>query len=170
MIQKQIPQNHKFYFHQFSKKNIDFTRRLKIYKDYCEPFGSKIRNFAPTQIIGILPQDSPKLKKVFDSIKNASLVKATSPLDHKSIWIEIFPKDINKGHTFLWLCKHLNINYKNSIGVGNDYNDVDFLDLVSFPFVVENSPEDLKQKYPTTKHCDENGLTKAIKNFRTLLL
>jgi hydroxymethylpyrimidine pyrophosphatase-like HAD family hydrolase len=52
---------------------------------------------------------------------------------------------------------------ENICGLGNDYNDIDFLNITGKSFMVENAPEDLKKMYELTVSNDENPLSKVIK-------
>lgn len=76
--------------------------------------------------------------------------------------MEIYPNGVNKGSSLMWLCNKLNISLKGTIGLGNDYNDIDFLDIVGKAFVVENSPSILKNKYLTTVSNNGSPLTNII--------
>jgi hydroxymethylpyrimidine pyrophosphatase-like HAD family hydrolase len=56
----------------------------------------------------------------------------------------------------------LNINLKETAGLGNDYNDIDFLDICEKSYVVENSPKILKDKYHVTVNNNESPLYSLI--------
>jgi hydroxymethylpyrimidine pyrophosphatase-like HAD family hydrolase len=90
------------------------------------------------------------------------VIRSTSPLDGKSIWIEIFPKTVSKGLAAAWLCQRLGCDPANVIGIGNDYNDIDLLNWTQHSFVVENAPYELKQKFQITESNVNSGFTKVV--------
>jgi Cof subfamily protein (haloacid dehalogenase superfamily) len=163
MIFEPIPNNHKFKWHKGSRNNTDFYRRFKTYMDHS----TKIENIEDCnidscQILAILPPESDKFNYLASLFPNANTIRATSPIDHKSIWLELFPTEVSKGHSSLWLMNKLGIKQENSIGVGNDYNDIAFLEICNKSYVVENAPEDLKIVYNTLPKDEEDGFSHII--------
>jgi len=163
MILDPIPLNHQFWYYQGGNKNSDFDRRLNLYKQFATPVG-KIEDTRrdACQLLAILPNKEDwfeELKNKFDDIK---IIRATSPLDHESIWMEIFPLHISKGHGCEWLCKKLGLKAENSFVIGNDYNDIDLLEWGKHSYVVDNAPKELKDKYKTTENVIRDGFTIAV--------
>ncbi len=163
MILDPVPNNHQFSYYRSENSNPDFDRRLSLYK----PFSTPIKHSEETkrdacQLLVIIPNcidDFNELKTKFNQVK---VIRATSPLDHESIWMEIFPLHISKAYGAEWLCKHLKIDPKKSIVIGNDYNDLDLLEWGEHSFVVANAPRDLKASYQVSKSVDEDGFSHAI--------
>ncbi|MFW5799204.1 MAG: HAD family hydrolase, partial [Spirochaetota bacterium] len=89
-------------------------------------------------------------------------VKTTSPLDGKSIWIEIFPLSVSKSLAGQYIADIENVPYYNIATVGNDYNDLDLLNWSKKSFVVSNAPDELKNKYKCVRSNNENGFTEAV--------
>lgn len=163
MILDPIPLNHQFWYYQSGNKNSDFDRRLNLYKQFATPVG-KIEDTKrdACQLLAILPNKEDwfeELKTKFDDIK---IIRATSPLDHESIWMEIFPLHISKGHGCEWLCKKLGLKSENSFVIGNDYNDIDLLEWGKHSYVVDNAPKELKDKYKTTENVIRDGFAIAV--------
>lgn len=160
-IQFPIPENHKYYYHKANKLHIDFEFRNKLY----EKFSFKLNNSYPyknaSQFIVIL-NNMDEFKKIETKIENLKVVRATSPLDNKSIWLEIFSKEVSKANGGKFICDLYNISQKNTLSIGNDYNDIDLLNWTNFSFVVENSPEILKKKYLNCIDNNSNPLTEVI--------
>jgi Cof subfamily protein (haloacid dehalogenase superfamily) len=163
MIHEVIPNNHKFVYHFSGKHNPDFERRISIYKDFAQPLNTKTETYKHAcQILAVFPNDLTlfeKIKQKFDDIK---IIRTTSPLDGDSIWMEIFPNTVSKGHGVEWLCKHLKINPKYTISIGNDFNDIDMLEFTSARYIVSNAPGELKSVFPVCKSNCENGFTDAV--------
>jgi len=166
MVHKLIPENHKFFYYRSSKTNPDFERRIKHYKEFAEKLKpEKIRYQDSSQIIAIFnnnEQGKIRFNQVKSELDFLKVIKTTSPLDYKSLWMEIFPQNVSKGHGVEWLCEYIDIDIAKTLGVGNDYNDLDLLEFTYHSFVVDNAPRDLKNKYMSCKSNRECGFTDAI--------
>ena len=164
MILDPIPLNHQFWYYQSGNKNPDFDRRLALYKQFATPVGqlSDTKRDA-CQILAILPNKVDWFEELKTKFTDIKIIRATSPLDHESIWMEIFPEHISKGHGCQWLCDQLQINANESFVIGNDYNDIDLLEWGEHCFVVANAPKELKDKYQVTESVTDDGFAKAVK-------
>jgi len=164
MIHDKIPNNHFFDFFRFSAGNTDFHHRIDIYQEYARQ--AQPDNYIykeSSQLLAVLPPKSDFSFFDQEILESYSIIHATSPLDHQSRWIEIFPKNISKAQTAQLLCNFLNIDQQNVMAVGNDYNDLDLLDWAGSAFIVENAPEEIKPKYYNIPSCHENGIIDAAK-------
>ncbi len=165
MIQNAIPDNHFFNYRFKSKNNSDFITRMEFYKKYCSPLDGNLK-MRSSQLLAIVPDNNGN--RLFEIIKENlpefSIIKATSPFDGKTVWIEIFPPGTSKSHAASWLARQLEIPEDNTVAVGNDYNDEDLLHWANQGYVVKNAPEDLKQKFITVASNNNSGVSEAIKN------
>ncbi len=163
MLHLPIPDNHKFFFRANENPTEDFIRRKSYYRNYSKPLISKYTGEA-AQFLAIF--DNPqKYKKIFDKLKDKfGLVRATSPIDGKSIWLEIFPGNTDKGFGIRYICEKYGISLEETLATGNDFNDLAMLETVKYPYVTENSPEELKKKFLNTESNNENGVYSAIIN------
>ncbi|MCW8892408.1 MAG: Cof-type HAD-IIB family hydrolase [Deltaproteobacteria bacterium] len=160
-VQDKIPDNHCFSYVLFNQENEDFRRRLSIYEGFTRPLDINALDDA-SQIIAILEDDVEwfeELSRKFDDVK---VIRATSPLNGKSIWMEFFPQHVSKSYGIQYLCELLQIDKSQTIGIGNDFNDIDLLNYCKYSFVVDNAPTELKQKYPSVASNDMNGFTDFI--------
>ena len=158
MIHKIIPENHRFLFWKTGNSNPDFERRIEIYRQFAQPLKLPIKIKKASQFIAVLPESlEQKFAEIKADLTEMQTIRATSPLDHRSIWLEVLPKRVSKGHSAEWLCNFLNIDRENSIGIGNDFNDLDLLDWTAESYVVGNSPEELKNRYQVIKSNEEDG-------------
>jgi len=164
MVHEPIPANHRFLYHQASTNNSDFIRRIEIYHQYCQPYIPGIAyGSSATQILAVLPKNVElfeKLKSLFPAMK---VIRATSPLDGHSIWMEIFRKDVSKAHGVGYLCGLLKIQNNQVLTIGNDFNDLDMLSNFEVSFVVSNAPEELKEQFPSVKSNNESGFSDAVR-------
>jgi Cof subfamily protein (haloacid dehalogenase superfamily) len=163
MVHEPIPANHRFLFHNSGNENPDFHRRIEVYKQFCQPFipGVPYESSA-TQILAVLPFDVEwfeSLKKRFPTLK---VIRATSPLDGHSIWMEIFRKDISKAYGIEYLCNDLSVSNSEVMTIGNDFNDLDMLTHYENSFVVANSPLELRQKFSTVNSNNDSGFSDAV--------
>lgn len=163
MILDPIPLNHQFWYYQSGHKNSDFDRRLALYKQFATPVG-KLEDTKrdACQILAILPNKEDWFEELKTKFNDIKIIRATSPLDHESIWMEIFPLHISKGKGCQWLCDRLGISQQESFVIGNDYNDIDLLEWGAISFVVANAPTELKTKYRVTDTVTNNGFAKAV--------
>jgi hydroxymethylpyrimidine pyrophosphatase-like HAD family hydrolase len=53
-------------------------------------------------------------------------------------------------------------NIIQTLSIGNDYNDLDLLEWTASSFVVENAPDDLKERFPVVASHNESGVAEAI--------
>ena len=165
MIQKSIPDNHHFLYHYGSEKdNPDFFRRIDLYRGFTEPVDGQIEHLTDaSQFLVIDPSGASGIEALHRSLPGFSIIRATSPIDHKTMWIEIFPANVSKGHAADWLCGMLGISKEKTIGIGNDFNDVDLLEWTGNPWVVANAHDDLKAKYPSSLSRNGQGFSEIIR-------
>lgn len=163
MIHEMIPDNHKFIYHRSGIPNLDFEARIKVYEDFAYKLDPKNENYKHAcQILAVFPNDLGLFEEIQQKFNDIKIIRTTSPLDGNSIWMEIFPETVSKGHGVDWLCKKLNINPSKTISLGNDYNDIDMLEYTEKKYVVANAPDDLKERFPVCKSNQESGFTDAL--------
>ncbi len=165
MVHKAIPDTGCFVYKSFGNRNPDFDTRLALHEKYAQSFPKSFESFGPaTQVLGIIPGE--KIPHQIETIKEAlsgfSVIHVTSPLDHQSVWIEVFHKDVSKSKTVEWLARRLGILQKDVISVGNDYNDEDLLSWSGQAYVVNNAPDSLKKKFKTILSNNHSGVTRAV--------
>ena len=164
MIHEVIPENHKFVYHRSQQHNPDFERRYQLYQDFAEPLDPKSENYQHScQILAIPGESSQWHERLIREIPEAKVIRTTSPLDGISMWIEIFPSGVSKGHGVEWLCHHTHVDPEKTVGIGNDYNDLDLLNYTKNSYVVDNAPEELKERYPNCRSNLDCGFTDAVK-------
>lgn len=60
------------------------------------------------------------------------------------IWFSVGSSDSSKGNAVIKLSKYLGISLKNTIAIGNDYNDLSMFDVCEVSAAVDNSNDDIK--------------------------
>jgi Cof subfamily protein (haloacid dehalogenase superfamily) len=163
MVHDLVPGNHLFLYHDSNCGNSDFARRIELYSDFAKPLTTDPPNYRnASQLVAIVPENLSVLEEIRSKLSELKVVRTTSPLDGKNMWIEIFPANVSKGHTAEWMCNKLAISRSATLGTGNDYNDLDLLNFVEFPFVVSNAPGQLKKLFRNCKSNNDNGFTDAV--------
>jgi HAD superfamily hydrolase (TIGR01484 family) len=166
MIHRTIPDNHMFSYFRSNAGNDDFERRLALYNQFAVPLNEETDGFgAATQLLAVVPEKNSHaaLARVRGDLSDFSVIRTTSPLDGKATWIEIFPTVVSKSRTAAWLAEELKINRRNIVSVGNDYNDLDLLEWTANSFVVDNAPEELKNRFTAVASNNDGGVAEAVR-------
>ncbi len=165
MILDPVPASHRFCYFRTKRKNPDFDTRLLLYKPHIYSMDVINDGYRPAcQILAIIPEGFRKYNEIKNMLVDYKVIRTTSPLDGETTWVEIFPRDVSKGHAADWLCQYLSCPVNSVIAIGNDYNDLDLLNWANHSFVVANAPPDLKEKYFVTDKNTKDGFSKAIMN------
>jgi len=165
MLHAPLPDNHYFVYFKNSHTNKDFNRRLELYEKFAKPLqNASSINDAASQFVCVFPEHEHFPKDLNTEITGLNLVRATSPLDHKSNWYELYPAQVSKAKAAGFLANKFGIDSKDAVALGNDYNDWDLLDWAGSPFVVKNAPEELKSIYPVTLSNNQSALSQVVKH------
>ena len=153
------PRNHHFYYRASGAANADFVRRLERYRDFARPFESRhLDGLRASQLIVIEAEErSSVYQPLRRELRGLSVVRTTSPLDHRSRWIEIFPPEVSKSRAAERIRRSHGVDLAQVSAVGNDYNDTDLLDWAGNAYVVDNAPRDLKAVHTVVASNDEDG-------------
>jgi hydroxymethylpyrimidine pyrophosphatase-like HAD family hydrolase len=170
MVLDEVPQNHRFSAHVFNEVHPDMQRRIDLYDGHVKRanYDSPAKGGA-CQLIGVVSEGVDIMDELSNELDGMKVLRATSPLDGKSVWIEIYPKHISKGSVAKNICENAKVDFNKTAGIGNDYNDLDLLEFVRNPYVVSNAPESMKLRYGTVSKCGENGVKEAAEDFLTKL-
>ncbi len=166
MIHRPYPETKRFVYKSHGSWNPDFFARIKLYKKYCKPLiKENLKVFGKaTQVLSIVPRGKARgiTQKAREQLNDFSVIKATSPLDGRSIWIEVFPASVSKSRAAAWLARSISIKQQSVVSVGNDYNDMDLLSWSGKGYVVDNAPFALKEKFETVASNNGCGVSEAI--------
>lgn len=166
MIHFPIPDNHCFFYHRFNKDNIDFENRIKLYQDFAKTGHNHILDLMEvSQFLVVESTDMYLTEQISRDLKEFTIIRTTSPLDHQSLWVEIFHKDVMKSLAINRLSGILNILRNDIYAIGNDFNDLDMLEWSYHSFVVDNAPDEMKRRIKTVATADRNGFSEAVDLF-----
>ena len=170
MVHKPVPDTRNFIYKpgkgDLQTSSADFQARISMYGDYGTPMTKTgVNGFgAATEVLAIVP--APQGHVVADEIQlqlhDFSVIKATSPLDGESMWIEVFHPDVSKSRAAAGLANALGIAQNDVVAVGNDYNDLDLLQWAGRGFVVANAPDEIKKGFEVVAPHTRCGVREAI--------
>lgn len=99
-----------------------------------------------------------KLKKVEIKNQHKSLTDETTPKEG-NIYYDIADIQSNKGNAIIKLCKLLNIDLKDTVAIGDEYNDLSMFQIVGYSVAMGNANEKIKaQVNEVTLSNDEDGV------------
>ena len=182
MVHLGVPDNHHFYYHggadqvggraigQATENNPDFHRRCQRYEKFAQPLDG--RSVGVQEVSQFLVIEAPGSESHYDALvaelAHLNVVLTTSPLDHCSRWIEIFPASASKSQAADWLRHRHGVDHGAVVAVGNDYNDRDLLEWARHSYVVSNAPAALKSRYAVVSSNDDQGFAEAVSMCRFL--
>lgn len=167
MVHHPIPDNHFFHYYQHGGHNPDFFHRKKLYDDYAHEFDwGEVEKLEATQFVIISPSGEEMYRRIEKEIQEVSVIRSSSPLDHRSMWIEIFPAGSHKASGVAWLAERLEIPQERVMAIGNDFNDLHMLEWASTGFVVENAPEELRKNFVVVEPCGMGGFSAAVQMWK----
>ncbi len=165
MVHAPIPENHRFWYRMTGKENPDFQRRLDWYRDVAAPFDDSVWALRQAcQFVAIEPAASglAMYARVKSQLEPLSVIRATSPFDGESFWLEIFPNGVSKATACDWIAQQHQIHQSATLAVGNDYNDSALLAWGGTSYVVANAPAELHAMYAVVASNDADGFSEAI--------
>lgn len=166
MVHNPLPDNHKFLYHKKNDLNQDYQARYDIYEEHAAPLEdfSELIDGSSQFLVVDVPEGN--LYEEIDTIlTNYTVIRTTSPLDHKSAWIEIFPSQTDKGKTLKILTENYNLGADNVLSIGNDFNDVHMLRWAKESRVVANAHQDLRTEFQTVSSNDNEGFSEAVEEW-----
>ena len=166
MVHHAAPDTHCFHFFRSSDGgNTDFERRIERYARFSQRLGDGVpKGVDVSQLLVVEPPGSAScLDLLAREFEDVHVVRTTSPLDHASTWIELFPIGVSKAHAADWIRTRHGIGRARTIAVGNDYNDLDMLEWADRACVVSNAPVSMRARFEVVRSNDEDGFTDAVR-------
>jgi HAD superfamily hydrolase (TIGR01484 family) len=164
-IQGSFPEAHRLHWIP-GNHGTDFKTRLELYRGYTEQVASP--EMDASEVIGFVePEAADEVIRALEGILGGeySIIRATSPIDHFTVWIEVFPQGVNKGTACEFIRKQSGIHRNMTAAVGNDWNDIHMLEWAASPFIVENCPEELSSRYTAVPSNDCGGVASAARKW-----
>lgn len=159
--------------------NIRIVNKLK-YNDHTEIVPSKgiISAAYDNDIMQctIIGKELEKMKTIRSQILEVSGVRIANEskcfankeiLPNDSIYCDVVDKNVSKGFAAKKLCELLKIQKEETIGIGDSYNDLEFLEYVGYSVAMKNAIEGLKEKVDYVTNT--NDLDGAAEFFEKIL-
>lgn len=162
-----FPDNHNFFWWK-NHECPEIDRYIELHSKMGKA-GEIIpgNKYSSSQLLLFFPKTSNRFdlvkKELLAQFSEISIIRTTSPLNENWLWMEIFPKGISKAHGIAEICHLKGINRKETLGIGNDFNDIEMLDFTHLSYVVRNSPEELREKFLISLPHHENGFSHAVR-------
>lgn len=161
-----IPDSHLFLYHQADYlANTDFNHRLQTYRQHATPLPHDPATlpWPPSLFLTTIPPSPDLYQQVAQMLMPyGQVTRTTSPIDHRSIWVELYPEGVSKASGLLWLTKKLGIPPEGVAVIGNDYNDLPMLKAFPAAFIIADGHPDLQQHFQQVAPCKLGGLAEAI--------
>jgi len=155
MVHLPIPENHRFYFYpaRSGRPNPDFAARCALYAQFAQPGeGARLSLCEACQLLAVEPSPAPGGCSVYpqlvEELAALRVIRATSPLDGRSCWIEVFSPEVSKACAAAWVARRAGVGQEGVMAVGNDYNDLDLLAWAPASYAVRGSPRELLERFP----------------------
>ena len=156
-----VPDNHRFLYHESVAEDTDFRRRCQHEPAFAAPLEPSAAPSSASQLLAVIPPDLARFAAMRDALPGLEVVRTTSPVDGRSIWVEIFPPGVSKASGCQWLAEFGAIPRQRTYCLGNDYNDLHMLEWSHHPAVVANAPADLRARFPVVASHADNPLADA---------
>lgn len=163
MLHHPIPDNHRFFYFDGDAPHEDHERRKVKHAEICSPWDGNAPDIA-SQFLVVCHAEvgDAKWTSLSESLGAFNVIRATSPLDGVSTWLEIFSRQVSKSLAASWLADRLGISRQNVLAIGNDYNDEDLLAWAGTAFLVEDAVKALHGKFPFVGSCAAGGFCEAV--------
>lgn len=140
MVHDDFPGNHGFAYSRGLKPVEDFERRLALHAAHGREMDGCPDMDTASQVLAVVDAADEELHaRLAKEFAGLSVIRATSPLDGRSVWIEIFAAGVSKAAGVRDIIDRHGLQDAMIAAIGNDHNDRDMLDMAHVPFKIENS-------------------------------
>lgn len=166
---KAVPDNYKCWYHRGSVACPEFERYFEFQKAHAEAIpGPQSLDTEACQFLVVFPNNPARFHSLKDEIQmnfpEVKVVRTSSPLETDYIWMEIFHHTVSKGNGVKFLCDLLQIGPEYTLGIGNDFNDLDLLEFTRYSYMVENGPQELKERFLLARSNEQGAFARAVEN------
>ena len=172
MAHSPVPDDHRFRYVRARGENPDFERRVGRYDEFATRWElADGGGFAPAgaacQFVAIVGGDEAHIvDRARAALPGFEVVRSTSPLDGRSIWVEVRPPGVGKARAVAWLAARHRLDAARTAAVGNDYNDSEMLAWSANAFVVGNAPPELRERFRVVSPNDAGGFSDVVEALR----
>jgi hydroxymethylpyrimidine pyrophosphatase-like HAD family hydrolase len=167
-IHEAAPHSHRFRYRHHPADGTDFLLRLERNTDHGRPLDGIPLDLAfpegVSQLLVFAPPGAGWPERLTQTHPELRVLHSTSPLDGRSAWIELQPREVSKsaGAARL-LTDQLGIPAGAVRALGNDHNDRDLLEWAGDAAVVDNAPDELRRRHRVVPACAVGGAAAALR-------
>ena len=166
---KPVPDNFKCWYYRGSVACSEFERYFGFHQAYSEEFMiNQIPESEASQFLVVFPNNADHFHLLKEEIQlrfpEVKVVRTSSPLETDYTWMEIFHHSVSKGNGVKFLCDRLHIEHEYTLGIGNDFNDLDLLEFTRYSYMVKNGPQELKDRFLRAQSNEDSAFAKAVEN------
>ena len=162
-----VPHTHQFAWrrHRPVGSNPDFDARMAIYEEWARDWNhmDPAASDGACQVLVIRPPGMLLDPDMERQLRGWSVFHSSSPLDHASMWLEVFPAGMDKGSALADWCREHGIPASRVMALGNDFNDRSMLEWSGYPRVVANAPKELRLRFRTLPAAGQGGFAAAAR-------
>ena len=165
---KPVPENYKCWYHRGSVLCQEFESYSDFHQSYSEPLPTEqpIGSEA-SQFLVVFPNNLDRFLTLKNDIEmrfqDIKVVRTSSPLEAGYIWMEIFHQSVSKGNGVKFVCDTFKIEHEYTLGIGNDFNDLDLLEFTNYSYIVENGPEEMKERFLSARSNEESAFAQVVR-------
>ena len=165
-----VPDNHDCWYYRGSQFCSEFERYSEFHHAHSEALPSDRNvNSEACQFLIIFPDDLTSFIALKENIERqfpeVKVVRTSSPFETGYIWMEIFHQSVSKGNGVRFICDTFQIDHGYTLGIGNDFNDMDLLEFTNYSYIVENGPVEMKKQFQVACSNEENAFACAVNKY-----
>ncbi len=164
---KPVPDNHNCWYYRGSVPCTEFESYFEYLQSNSEPLtsGEQVHSDA-SQFLVVFPNNLALFLALKEEIEcrfpDVKVVRTSSPLESGYIWMELFHHSVSKGNGVKYVCDTLQIEHEYTLGIGNDFNDWDLLEFTNYSYIVENGPQEMKERFLPIVANEESAFARAV--------
>lgn len=162
-----VPENHQHYYYRGTEPSEEFERYFTFNQYFAEELNTDaLPQTELCQFLVIIKENEKHFNELKTEIEalcpEIRVVRTSSPITKGYIWIEVFHRLVSKGNGVLEVCRRHNIDPKQTMAIGNDYNDFDLLAFARHSFLTANAPHEIKNRFPLLPSNEEDAFARAV--------
>ena len=142
---------------------VDETQKRFIYNSNKHVY---LKNVVKCFVLHIELQLAEKIYQSFKKNPDIAVTKSISRVEPIGISIHITHKDARKDKALKYICEYLGIKLSQVIGIGDSFNDYDFLSICGLKAAMGNATDEIKAiaDYIAPPY-DKDGVADVIEKF-----
>ncbi len=163
----EAPENHRLWYHRGEQECEEFNRYFSFHRSVQQqlPTNGELAG-GLCQFMLIIPENETVFEQMKTDIEErfeeVRVIRASSPISKGYIWVEVFHREVSKGNGVGHLCEMLGIFPEETVGIGNDFNDLDLLRFTGHSFIAANAPEAIRNSFKAAPSNEEDAFAFAV--------